>query len=114
VAEATVVLDTNVYISALLWTGIPHELLRLAESRNLTLVTTPEIMAEVREALGRRKFTMRITALQSSVAELMESLLSLVEIIEDRPIEPVIKKDPEDDKVLACAAAAQAGVDCIR
>jgi putative PIN family toxin of toxin-antitoxin system len=66
-------------------------------------------MAELREALGRPKFRPRIETLQTSVSELMESLLSLVEIIEDRPIEPVVKRDPDDDKILACAVAVQAG-----
>jgi len=108
VANVRVAPDTNVYISALLWTGIPHRLLRLAEEGELTLVTTPAIMQELREVLGRPKFRLRISALQTSVAELMESLLSVVEVIPDLPIEPVIKRDPDDDKVLACAVAAQA------
>ena len=107
-AKVRVVPDTNVYISALLWTGIPHRLLRLAEAGELTLVTTPAIMEELREVLGRAKFRQRIRTLQTSVAELMESLLSMVEVIPDLAIEPVIKRDPDDDKILACAFAAQA------
>jgi putative PIN family toxin of toxin-antitoxin system len=108
VANVRVVPDTNVYVSALLWTGIPHRLLRLAEAGELTLVTTPAIMEELRAVLGRPKFKLRIRSLQTSVAELMESLLSMVEVIPDLPIEPVIKRDPDDDKILACAVAAQA------
>lgn len=107
-AKIRVVPDTNVYVSALLWTGIPHRLLRMAEAEELALVTTPAIMEELREVLGRPKFRLRIRTLQTSVAELMESVLSLVEVIPDLPIEPVIKRDPDDDKILACAAAAQA------
>jgi uncharacterized protein len=102
------VLDTNVYISALLWTGIPHRLLRSAEAGDITPVTTPAIMEELREVLGRPKFRLRIRTLQSSVAELIEALLSIVEVVQDLPIEPVIKRDPDDDKILACAAVAQA------
>jgi putative PIN family toxin of toxin-antitoxin system len=108
VAKARLVLDTNIYISALLWTGIPHRLLRLAEAGDVTLVTTPAIMEELREVLGRPKFRLRIRTLQSSVAELMEALLSVVEVVQDLPIEPVVKRDPDDDKILACATAAQA------
>jgi uncharacterized protein len=108
VAKASVVLDTNVYISALLWTGISHRLLHLAETGDLTLVTTPAIIEELRDVLSRPKFRLRIRTLQSSVAELMEALLSLVEVVQDLPIEPVVKRDPDDDKILACAIAAQA------
>ena len=107
-AKIRVVPDTNVYISALLWTGIPHRLFGWAEAGELTLVTMPAIMEELREVLGRAKFRLRIRTLQTSVAELMESLLSVVEVIPDLAIEPVIKRDPDDDKILACAVAARA------
>ena len=95
-------------MSALLWTGVPHRLLQFAEAGHLTFVTTPAIMEELREGLERPKFSRRIRALQTSVAELMEALLSVVEVVQDLPIEPVVKRDPEDDKILACATAAQA------
>jgi putative PIN family toxin of toxin-antitoxin system len=111
VAKTRLVLDTNVYISGLLWTGIPHRLIRLAEATDVTLGTTPAIMEELREVLGRPKFRLRIRTLQTSVSEVMESmesLLSIVEVIQDSPIEPVIKRDPDDDKILACTIAAQA------
>ena len=71
-------------------------------------MTTPAIMEELREVLGRPKFILRIRALQTSVAELLKSLLIVVEVIPDLPIEPVIKRDPDDDKILACAIATQA------
>jgi len=108
VAKTRLVLDTNVYISGLLWTGIPHRLIRLAEATDVTLGTTPAIMEELREVLGRPKFRLRIRTLQTSVSKVMESLLSIVEVVQDSPIEPVIKRDPDDDKILACAIAAQA------
>ena len=73
------------------------------------IVTTPAIMEGLREALSRPKFRLRIRTLQSSVSELMEALLSIVEVVEDMPIGAVIKRDPDDDKILACAKVAQAG-----
>ena len=71
----------------------------------------PAIMEELREVLGRQKFRRRIRTLRTSVTELMEAILSLVDVVPDVPIEPTIKRDPDDDKFLACALAAQA--DCI-
>jgi putative PIN family toxin of toxin-antitoxin system len=108
VAKVRVVLDTNVYISGLLWTGTPHRLIHAAEVGELAPATTPAIMDEVREALGRPKFVMRMNDLNTSVGELMESLLSIVEIVPDTWIERVIEHDPEDDKILACALASRA------
>ena len=107
-AKVRVVLDTNVYISGLLWTGTPHRLIHAAEVGALAPVTTPAIMDEVREALGRPKFIMRMNALNTSTGELMESLLSIVEIVPGISIERVIEHDPEDDKILACALASRA------
>ena len=57
---------------------------------------------------GRPKFRLRIATLGTSVAELMESLLSIVEVIQDLPIEPIVERDPDDDKILACATAGRA------
>jgi putative PIN family toxin of toxin-antitoxin system len=107
-ANVRVVPDTNVYISALLWNGISHRLLRLAEAGELAFITTPAVMEELREVLGRPEFRFRLAALDTSVAELMESLLSVVEVIQDLPIESVVERDPDDDKIVGCALAAQA------
>jgi putative PIN family toxin of toxin-antitoxin system len=108
VPRPLVVLDTNVWISGLLWTGIPHEILRAAESGRLTLVVSPAILEEVEEALGRPKFADRLAILRTSVRELVESMLSLAEVFIPRRVVPVVTADPEDDKILACARAARA------
>jgi putative PIN family toxin of toxin-antitoxin system len=101
------VLDTNVWISGLLWTGHPHEILRAAERGELTIVVSPAIVEEVAEALGRAKFAVRLTVLRTSVRELVESLLSVAEVSTPRRVIPVVTADPEDDKILACARAAR-------
>lgn len=103
-----VVLDTNVWVSGLLWTGRPHEILRAVENGSLTLVVSPAIVEEIAEALARPKFADRATTLWTSVRELMESLLRLVEVCVPRRVVPVVTADPEDDKILACARAARA------
>lgn len=101
-------LDANVCISGLLWTGIPHRLIRAAETGDLIPVTTPAIMDEVRDVLARPKFASRIAALNTSVGELMEALLSIVEVLQEPKVEQVIPQDPDDDKILACAVASRA------
>jgi putative PIN family toxin of toxin-antitoxin system len=88
--------------------GHPHEILRLAEGGRLTLVFSPAIVEEVVEALARPKFAARLTVLRTSGQELLESLISLAEVSVPRRVVPVVTADPEDDKILACARAAQA------
>ena len=102
------VLDTNVWISALLWTGPPNEILRVGEAKRIVLVASPSIVEEAREVLARPKFAARIAGLETSVGELVESLLTVAELIEEPVVEPVIAADPDDDRVLACAVAGKA------
>lgn len=107
-AKGRVVLDTSVIVSALLWTGIPHRLLQAAESGDFALVTCPSIIDEMRNVLVRPKFASRIAALNTSIGELTESFLSIVEIIQEPKSKAVITRDPDDDKILACALASRA------
>lgn len=138
-----VVLDVNVFISGLLWEGIPHKILKLSEKGYLTLtllrhlnffhiiycviilsliqhivlylisyvvglITTFSIIDETAEVLSRPKFSARISSINTSVTELIESLLNLVELIVPSDIAPVIIVDPDDDKILACAFSSKA------
>lgn len=78
VAKKRIVPDINVFISGLLWTGIPHRLLEAAEAGTLTFITTAAILEETQEVLVRPKFAARIAALST------------------------------DNKILACAVASGA------
>lgn len=106
-AKVRIVVDTNVYVSGLLWTGLPHDLLSAAETGQLTLVTTPAIIEEGREVLARPKFAAWMRTLTTSVDELMESFLGIVQIIQEPKVVRVVRSDPDDDKFIACAVAAR-------
>lgn len=66
------------------------------------------MLQEVHDALERPKFAARIKMLETSVGELMESLLSVVEVVRNPKLERVVERDPDDDAVLACAVASRA------
>jgi putative PIN family toxin of toxin-antitoxin system len=105
-----VVLDTNTVISGLFWKGAPRQVLDLARSAVITLYTSPPLLAELADVLGRDKFAERLKAAQVSVDELVYGYAALVQTIRPAKILPVITADPDDDKVLACAKAAKAEV----
>ena len=47
------VLDTNVIISALLWGGVPYQLIEAAAAGEIEFVTSAALLAELRNVLGR-------------------------------------------------------------
>jgi len=103
VPEPRIVLDSNVYVSGLLWTGLPHRILRSAEAGQFELVTTPSILEGVRNTLAREIFAPRLAELNTTPAELLGTLLNIVTVIQESRIEPVVTRDPDEDKILACA-----------
>jgi putative PIN family toxin of toxin-antitoxin system len=103
------VLDTNTVISGLLWKGPPHTLLTAArEDPNILLHSSPRLLAELADVLGRRKFGAAVSAGRVSPDALLQRYLSVVNTVVPAPIAPVVIADPDDDHVLACAVAAAA------
>lgn len=110
-AEVKVVLDSNVYVSGLLWVGAPHTIIKLAENKEVFIFASPPIIEEVADVLAREKFKARLEALKANPKEMIESLLDVVEMVHPIKIVNAIKVDPDDNRVLECALAA--GVDYV-
>lgn len=101
------VLDTNVVASALLWGGTPRHLLQARREQRVTLFTSPALLAELSDILGRRKFDKKIAASRMSVDQLVERYANLASVV--RPDTVVgISPDPDDDVVIGTALAARA------
>jgi len=105
-----IVLDTNTIISGLFWRGAPRQVLDLARSGTFTLFTSPDLLAELADVLERKKFSARLEQADTSVEELVFGYATLAKTVRPNKIEAVIKADPDDDKVLACAKAANAEI----
>ena len=105
-----IVADTNTVLSGLLWQGPPRRLLDLARQRTVTLCTSPTLLAELAEVIGRDKFVQRVRAATLSATELVQDYERLAEVVEPQPLPAPTSRDSDDDHVLACAFAAQAGL----
>lgn len=103
-----IVLDTNVATSALLWGGVPRQLLQAAREKKLQLYTSTTLLLELSDILGRAKFSRKLAAAQLSVDQLVERYALLTTVVHPAIIAPTILDDPDDDQVLACALAANA------
>lgn len=98
-----VILDTNVFVSGIFWSGPPRVILRAWQEKAIELVLSIEIFDEY-----KRVFEI-LTKKYPPV-----DLSPFIEIVarEARFFEPIIldesvSSDPDDDKFIACALAAE-------
>jgi putative PIN family toxin of toxin-antitoxin system len=103
-AVAKVVIDTNIFISAFGWDGKPEAVVQLMEQRKVINFTTNEIYAELQRVVAYPKLKFSPT-LQVNILEFVFSWSCFVQPNETVA---VITDDPDDDKFLSCAVAANA------
>lgn len=98
-----VVLDTNVYISGIVFGGTPRRLLDLAREGRFKVYASTAILLEVAEKL-QGKFGWEIEKVEKTI----QALGKLAKIV--KPVEryEVIKADPSDDKIIECAGESKA------
>lgn len=98
-----IVADTNIFISALMFGGVPGAFLDLAFQGSFHLVTSPILLDELDEKL-QMKFE-----LSPADADLIRSRLEAIsQLVSTTATLAVIKDDPDDDRVLECAIAGHA------
>jgi putative PIN family toxin of toxin-antitoxin system len=98
-----VVFDTNIYISAFLFSGIPGQVLELARVREIKLYISREIVIEIATKL-REKFFWE----EYKINTALEGVLQFATIIKPSEKVSIIKNDPKDNIILECAKEAKA------
>lgn len=98
------VLDTNVYVSALVFGGKPAALIRLAEVGAFQVVVSEDIRQELIETLTSKFNWPKLQAHRACRELWRESHWGI-------PPESIrAGRDPDDDVILACAVASKATV----
>ena len=97
------ILDTNVIVSGLLFGGTPRKILELALTGRVELATSPDLLEELERVL-LYKFPHARKAILGSLEALQAITLLFI------PSERVnaVADDPDDNRVLECAVAAEA------
>lgn len=100
----TVVIDTNVLVSAALKDKDPEAVIRYVVGHpEAHWVVSAEILAEYRAVLSRTKFGLPPAVLQQWL-----TVLDTVTVLVDVPLALSYPPDPTDAKFLACALATRA------
>jgi len=104
-----VVVDTNVAISGLLWSGPPNQILKWARQHILEILACEETTAELSRVIRYKRFTKRLSQLGSSPAEVIAYYMNLVSFAPSpENIPDQIKEDPFDNIFLALASGCGA------
>lgn len=103
VHKLTVVFDTNIFISAILFGGNPRTCLELARNKEIQLITSKPILLELAQKL-KEKFEWE----DSEIADVIEGIGKFAEVVEPSEQIDLIDQDPEDNRVLECAKEGKA------
>jgi len=100
-----VVFDTNVYVSALGFGGIPDQLLEMATGpgRQFILYASTDILKEIMKVLGSEKFQFS----EEEIADAISVIDDAADVINLGIRLKVIKHEP-DNRILECAVKAKA------
>lgn len=102
-----VVLDTNVVVSALLFTGISSKLVQLWQGGAITALVSRSILEEYLRVLSYPKFKLSEGDIRGLI---QEELLPYLEVVKIGRRLRVVDRDPSDDKFVECAVAGKARV----
>lgn len=103
-----VVLDANVWVSALLWGGKPAEIVRAAEDGKVCIVMSEEIIGEISQVLNYPKLRKMYQDAGLRHENLIEAVLKVVKFVKVTEKVNVGVEHPADDKFIECALAASA------
>jgi uncharacterized protein len=104
-----IVIDTNIWVSGLLWKGDAWRLLKLAEIGKIELCIAYPMLLELEEVLNYERFQTRLQVLGAASTQLAAYALGLATAIDaSRTGLPIVAADPDDDIFLVCAVEAKA------
>jgi uncharacterized protein len=105
-----VVLDTNVWLSGLLWGGVPDQILQRVERGEIQAIGSVEILDELCWTLSRPKLQKRLTQLGIDANSVMLSVRQVMTLVPTEPLQVPNLRDPKDAMIIAAAGGGQAAL----
>lgn len=98
-----VVLDTNVFVSGVFFSGPPFQILKAWNDGKIQLVVSPEILDEYRQ-VGE---ILAEDHPNIDLKPVLDYMIRNAEVYVAPPLPESVCEDPDDDKFLACALASE-------
>jgi putative PIN family toxin of toxin-antitoxin system len=105
-----VVVDVNVWISGLLWQGIPQKILQLAQNNQVYIFASPDLFEELETTLRRKKFQSKIKSLGLTVEDILDASQEVLNFCPNISLNVPELRDSKDNHILAAAVSADAEV----
>lgn len=104
-----VVLDANIYVSALVNTqGYPRRIMERWEQNKFDVLVSASIIDEVGRVLRYPRIAQRHRQGEEAIQRFLELLSSQAVMVEPTEVLAVIKEDQSDNRYLECAAEGKA------
>jgi putative PIN family toxin of toxin-antitoxin system len=104
-----VLLDTNIWVSGLLWGGNPRTIIHLAEQKQIILYTSLPLLNELQNILTYPKLQRRLKKLEKTSDYLLSEIGRLTQICQPISLTYIPElRDPKDKIILETALAIPA------
>lgn len=97
-----IVLDANVLVSGIFFSGAPNKILEAWNEGVFELVISPEILEEYRRVV--EELSSKYPSVEAG--RIVDLILLRSQLCMSKPLVAQVCTDPDDDKFLACALAA--------
>lgn len=98
-----VVIDTNVYVSGILWNGNESKIVDMCMEGILENHTSIDILSEVEKVLSYQKFNLN----NEEINKLLKIYFSLSRLVSIKVKSEIKSRDPADNKILECAITSE-------
>ena len=98
-----VVIDTNVFVSGIFFSGPPSRILKAWQDDRIQIVVSEDIIAEYRRIMAALSAKFE----DVNMDPVLELLFIEAELVPSHSFEEPVCEDPDDDKFLACAMTSK-------
>lgn len=104
-----IVLDTNIWMSAIFWEGEASRIIEIAEKNKIDIFISEDIISEIINVLNKEaKFSKFLENKKQSINEVIRTILSIAKFLNPTSKLSVIKEHPSDNIILELALDCKA------